>query len=85
MVIGNVKSTKIGLTKKFNKPRTIATIKAVENWSTITLSFIKYDINITNTEVIKILNNTFIVKIFHKIKKKLVKTQFFYKFANYKL
>lgn len=41
MVIGNVKSTNIGFTKKFNKPSTIATIKAVENLSTITLSFIK--------------------------------------------
>lgn len=70
MVIGNVKSTKIGLTKKFSRPSTIATIKAVENLSTITVSFIKCDISMTNTEVIKIRSKTFIVKIFHKIKKK---------------
>ena len=34
IVTGKVKRTKIGFTKKFNNPRTIATIKAVVNSST---------------------------------------------------
>lgn len=36
IVTGNVKITKIGLTKKFNNPRTIATVNAVVNLSTTT-------------------------------------------------
>lgn len=40
MVIGNVNSTKIGFTKKFNNPKTTATVRAVVKVST-TIPFIK--------------------------------------------
>lgn len=35
-VIGNVNKTNIGFTKKLSKPRTMATVNAVVNSSTIT-------------------------------------------------
>jgi len=36
IVTGNVNRIKMGFTKKFNSPSTMATVKAVENSSTIT-------------------------------------------------
>lgn len=59
IVTGNVNKTKIGFTKKFNNPKTIATVKAVVNSSTRT-PFIRYEIAITSIDVTKILTSIFI-------------------------
>jgi hypothetical protein len=60
MVTGNVNNTKTGFTKKLSKPKTIATVRAVVNSSTITPFMI---LAMTNTKmaVISILNSSFIV------------------------
>ena len=59
MVTGNVNNTKTGFTKKLSKPKTIATVNAVVNSSTITPFMI---LAMTNTKmaVISILNSSFI-------------------------
>ncbi len=58
-VIGNVKSTRIGLTNKFNSPRTIATITADLKPSTCAILGKKWVIVITNNDVISILKSSF--------------------------
>ena len=60
MVTGNVNNTKTGFTKKLSKPKTIATVNAVVNSSTITPFMI---LAMTNTKmaVISILNSSFMV------------------------
>ena len=59
IVTGKVNNTNIGFTKKLSKPKTMATVNAVVNSSTITL-FITLAITNTKTAVISILNNSFI-------------------------
>ena len=68
MVIGNVNSTKIGFTKKFNNPKTTATVRAVVKVST-TIPFIKQEMTITRIEVTTILTIIFILKFFIKLEK----------------
>ena len=58
-VTGNVNNTKTGFTKRLSNPRTMATIIAVVNCSTTT-PFIKQEITITKTAVIRILSSSFI-------------------------
>lgn len=58
IVTGNVNKTKIGFTKKLSNPKTMATVKAVVNSSTIT-PFISLAITNTKMAVISILNSSF--------------------------
>ena len=59
-VTGKVSNTKIGFTKKFNNPKTTATISAVLNSSIIT-PFIKWAITNTKIAVINILMSMLIM------------------------
>ena len=59
MVTGKVNNTKIGFTKKFSKPKTMATVNAVVNSSTITPFMILAKPN-TKSAVISILKSSFI-------------------------
>ncbi len=63
IVAGNVNSTNIGFTNMLSKPKTTATIKAVSKLATFTLG-IKCAINITKTDVIRILTISFMVFYF---------------------
>lgn len=58
-VTGKVKSIKIGFTNKFNNPKTIATITDDLKPSTYAILGKKCVITITNSAVIRILNNNF--------------------------
>lgn len=62
IVTGSVNNTKIGFTKMFNSPKTIATIIEVEKFFTWT-SRIKCDIINTKNAVIRIRSSNFIVVI----------------------
>jgi hypothetical protein len=59
-VTGKVNNTNMGFTKKFNNPRTMATVKAVENSSIIT-PFISLDMTKAKMAVISILKSSFMV------------------------
>ncbi len=59
IVTGNVNNTKIGFTKKFSKPNTIATVNAVVNLS-ISTPFITLSITKTSIDVISIRTSSFI-------------------------
>lgn len=60
IVTGKVNNTKIGFTKKFNNPKTIATVRAVVN-SSITTPFINLAMTKTNIDVISIRMSSFIL------------------------
>lgn len=64
-VIGNVNNTNIGFTKKLSNPKTIATVNAVVNSSTIT-PFIRYEIAVTKSAVINILRSNFMCLLNYK-------------------
>lgn len=78
-VTGNVSSTSIGFTNKFNNPKTMATTIEVIKLSTVTPG-IKFAISITKIAVTKILINRLIDFLFFvsfKCKKIIIKAEAF--------
>ena len=59
IVTGSVNNTKIGFTKKFSKPNTMATVNAVVN-SSISTPFITLAMTKTKSEVISMRTSSFI-------------------------
>lgn len=63
-VTGNVKSTKIGFTKKLSNAKTTATFKEVSIPLSNRTPFIRWDIIITKAVVINSLRSSFIAKAY---------------------
>ena len=64
--MGRVNRTRMGLTRKFNIPKTKATTNDVVKVSTVT-PFKKFAITITKIAVTSILISIFILKVFIKL------------------